>query len=248
MKPIPLLTDGTIAQLEKSLARLAKIKYAETGLPFVTLKYAQTLDGKIATPSGDSQWISGPSSLRLAHAMRACHDAVLVGVGTITRDNPRLTVRLVKGKDPLKVIVDSRLRIPLDSKILNRRAAQSTLIAATSISSKEKIIRIESTGARVCLAKSDGHGRVDLKDLLQWLGQEKIRSVLVEGGSKVIASLLRRRLVDHLLVAIAPKILGEGLRSVESAGEIAATNSVLIPTVRYFLSGEDIILQAFVSK
>ena len=171
MKRIPLLTDRTIARLEKSLVRLAQIKYEKTGMPFVTLKYAQTLDGKIATPSGDSQWISGSSSLRLAHAMRAHHDAVLVGVRTIIRDNPRLTVRLVEGKDPLKVIVDSQLRIPLNSKILKGRAARSTLVATTSASSKGEIRGIESTGARVCLAKSDGHGRVDLRGLLQWLGQ-----------------------------------------------------------------------------
>lgn len=248
MKRIPLLEDRTIAQLEKSLARLTQTKYAKTGLPFVTLKYAQTLDGKIATLSGDSQWISGPYSLQLAHAMRASHDAVLVGVGTIIRDNPSLTVRLVEGKDPLKVIVDSRLRTPLDSKILKPRAAQSTLIAVTSISSKVKIRKMESTGARVCLAKSDGHGRVDLQDLLDKLGREKIRSVLVEGGSKVIACFLKKRLADHLLVAIAPKILGKGLGSVEPAGGPTATNSVLFSSVRYFLAGEDVILQAFMNK
>jgi riboflavin biosynthesis pyrimidine reductase len=100
MKNVPGLRKEDVQHLEKSLARLVRSKYSRTSLPFVTLKYAQTLDGKIATKSGDSRWISGPSSLRLAHHLRSWHDAIMVGVDTILRDDPLLTVRLVKGKNP----------------------------------------------------------------------------------------------------------------------------------------------------
>src|SRR5947209_14424254 len=106
-------------------------------LPFVTVKYAQTLDGRMATATGDSQWISGPDSLRLAHQLRAEHDAILVGIGTVLADNPQLNVRLVSGRDPLRVIVDSRLRTPLTARVLAVEAARRTLIATTPMPDRE---------------------------------------------------------------------------------------------------------------
>jgi diaminohydroxyphosphoribosylaminopyrimidine deaminase/5-amino-6-(5-phosphoribosylamino)uracil reductase len=252
MKNIPILTDKIISELKKSLDQLACAKYRKTGLPFVTSKFAQTLDGKIATLSGDSRWISGPSSLRFAHQLRSWHDTILVGVGTIIRDNPQLTVRLFEGKNPKKIIVDSRLRTPVNSNILRGKAALSTIIATTSLFDKEKIKKYQSKGAEVLLIKKDRSNQVDLQNLLQELGQRNIYSVLVEGGSKIINSFLKKRsefgsigLTDHLVVMIAPKIVGSGITYVTLN---RFKHLFSFSHLKFFRSGDDVILQAFIKK
>jgi riboflavin-specific deaminase-like protein len=243
MKEIPLLTQKNVSEFEEYLRKLEEMKFRKTGLPLVTLKYAQTLDGKIATLTGDSKWISGSSSLRLAHRMRSCHDALLIGVDTIIRDNPRLTVRLVKGKNPLRVIADSHLRIPLDSRILRKRAAPSTIVATTSLADPRKIERIRTAGAEVWTVKKDRSGRVDLRGLLEELGRRNIRSLLVEGGSRIHASFLKKRLADHLVVAVAPKILGKGISCVRFATPPRFEKSISLSSCKLFQAGEDIIIQ-----
>jgi riboflavin-specific deaminase-like protein len=180
--------------------------------------------------------------------MRNISDAVLVGVDTIIRDNPRLTVRLKKGRNPKKIILDARLRTPLYSNVLRGKAALSTIIATTSLADQRKIKKIETTGAKVWSMKKDRTRQVDLKGLLQELGQRNFRSILVEGGSKIISSFLRYRLADHLVVVIAPQILGRGINSVSSSTVSGFKNLVLTPSPRYFLSGYDVILQAFLKK
>jgi riboflavin-specific deaminase-like protein len=248
MKDIPPLTEKDISRLARSLQRMAQAKHRKTGLPFVTLKFAQSLDGKIATLTGDSKWISGPSSLRFAHALRSFHDAVLVGVNTIIRDDPRLTVRLVKGKNPRTIIVDSRLRIPLGCNLLKARSAPSAIIATTSLSDQRKTNRIRSTGAEVWQIRNNRSDHVDLQHLLQKLGKTDIRSVLVEGGSKVLTSFLKRQLADYLLVVIAAKIVGKGTNSVELTSPQQLKGLISAPSVRYFRSGDDVILTACVDK
>jgi len=246
MKNIPFLTEKAILDLERSILKFARSKHAETGLPLVTLKFAQTLDGKIATLTGDSRWISGTSSLKFAHRMRGCHDAILVGVNTIIRDDPRLTVRLVKGKDPLKVVVDSRLRIPPSSNVLQTKAS-STIIATTSLSSRGKIKRLQTRGACVWLIRKDRSNRVDLKSLLQKLGEKDIRSVLVEGGSTIITSFLKKQLADQMVVVIAPKIVGKGINWMNSAFIPRGFKiSVSFFRLKFFRSDDDVILQTFI--
>src|SRR5215204_909315 len=134
---------------------------AVPALPWVTIKYAQSLDGRIATRSGESQWISGSDSLVYAHELRAQHDAILVGVGTVLRDNPRLTVRLVEGRDPLRVIADSALRTPLDAALLDE--PRSTLLAATAAAEADRRATLEARGARVIVLPAEEDGRVDLQ-------------------------------------------------------------------------------------
>jgi len=248
MKSIPVLTEKNIWKLEKSLGKLAEDKYLTTGLPFVTLKYAQTLDGKIATLTGDSRWISGWSSLGFAHRIRSLNDAILVGVNTIIRDNPRLTVRLAKGKNPRRIIVDSRLRTPLDSNVLQGRSALSTIIATTLLSDRERIKRIQSTGAEAWLIKKDRSNQVDLRHLLKELGQRNIRFLLVEGGSKIITSFLKKRLADRLVIIMAPKIVGRGMNCVASSGLHGSKKLVSFSSFRYFRSGDDVILEGFINK
>jgi riboflavin-specific deaminase-like protein len=188
-------------------------------LPFVTVKYAQTLDGRIATATGDSQWISGPDSLRLAHQLRAEHDAIMVGIGTALADDPQLNVRLAGGRDPLRVIVDSRLRIPLTARVLAGDAARHTLIATTELADRAARQEIERRGAQtVTLPTVAGSSRVDLARLLGELKARGIDSVLVEGGSLIITSLLAQKLVARLIVAIAPKLIGSGTDAVGDLG------------------------------
>ena len=244
MKSIPVLTEKDIKHLERSLAELIQAKFRKTGLPFVTIKYAQTLDGKIATATGDSRWISGPSSLRLAHHLRSWHDAVMVGVSTIIRDDPLLTVRLAKGRNPQKIILESRLRTPLASRILRGRSAQSTIFAATDLASRRRIERLRSAGAQVWVIKRDSSGRVDLRRLLDRLSQAGIRSVLVEGGSKVVSSFLDHGLADHLLVVVAPKLMGKGIVGVNIETPAAGSELLSHSSVRCFMADGDLILHA----
>lgn len=248
MKSIPFLTEKSTRLLTRSLKMIAGAKYRKTGLPSVTLKFAQSLDGKIATITGDSKWISGPSSLRFAHRLRSSHDAALVGVNTLIRDDPRLTVRLVKGRNPRRIIVDSRLRIPLGCHLLRGKSASSTIVATTSHSSKQKARRIQSTGAEVWHVRKDRSNRVDLQHLLQRLGQANISSVLVEGGSELLSSFLRRRLADYLVVVIAAKIVGKGINSVGLPASRRPKSLISLSSLRYFRSGDDIILTARVDK
>jgi diaminohydroxyphosphoribosylaminopyrimidine deaminase/5-amino-6-(5-phosphoribosylamino)uracil reductase len=211
-------------------------------LPFVTVKYAQTLDGRIATATGDSQWISGPDSLRLAHQLRAEHDAVLVGIGTVLSDDPRLNVRLANGRDPLRVIVDSRLRIPATARVLAGDAARHTLIATTELADRNRLQEIQRRGAQiVTLPTFTDSSRVDLALLLAELKGRGIRSVLVEGGSLIITSLLAQRLVDRLIVAIAPRLIGSGTDAIGDLGIRRLADALTFSTFATTRLGDDLI-------
>jgi riboflavin-specific deaminase-like protein len=183
-------------------------KQSPIARPVVTLSYAQTLDGRLATSTGSSQWISAPESLRFSHELRAKHDAIMVGVGTVCMDDPRLTVRLVAGQDPLRVVVDSTLRTPLIAAVLTEEAAPGTVLAVTDRAPAAKRDKVRALGATVLCLPTDAGGRVDLIALLAALHQLDVGSVLVEGGAQMITALLQARLVDRLVVCVAAKILG----------------------------------------
>ena len=179
--------------------------------PFVTLSYAQTLDGRLATSTGSSQWISAPESLRFGHELRAKHDAIMVGVGTDCKDDPRLTVRLAEGRNPLRIVVDSVLRTPLTAAVLTKGAAPGTVLTVTDRAPAAKRDEVRALGATVLCLPTNTGGRVDLVALLAALDDRGVGSVLVEGGAGLITALLRARLVDRLVVCVAPKILGAGI-------------------------------------
>lgn len=188
--------------------------FMETGLPFVTLKFAQTLDGRIATAQGRSQWISSPASLKLVHRLRARHDAILVGIGTVLHDDPELTVRLVRGRNPLRVVVDSHLKIPETSKLVATASATPTFIATTRHPDHDRARLLASRGVNILSIDADPNGRVDLRKLLKRLAKENISSVMVEGGSQIITSFLSQHLAQRIVAVIAPKILGQGTQTV----------------------------------
>ncbi len=192
------------------------LKYINTGLPFVILKWASTLDGKIATLDGDSKWISNEESRKLAHKLRSQVDAVLVGVNTVIEDDPELNTRSVKGKNPIKIILDTKGRIPLDSKIISNAGLQRTILA-TVCADKEKFA---SLNLEVWKLREDRNGQVALLELLKRAGGNKITSILVEGGQKVLTSFINLKLADKIYCFVAPKIIGTGL---ESFGNLAVS-------------------------
>ena len=208
--------------------------------PRVTIHYAQTLDGRIATRTGQSQWISGEASLRLAHELRAAHQAVMVGVGTILADNPRLTVRLVEGPSPRRIVVDSTLRLPLDARVLTDGAAD-TIVATTPRAPEDRIMAVRCRGADVVVVPADAGGRVDLGQLLRRLAARGITALLIEGGRELITSALRARLVDRLIVCIAPKVIGAGVEAVGDLQIDRMSEALTFARVRVTTVGEDVI-------
>jgi diaminohydroxyphosphoribosylaminopyrimidine deaminase/5-amino-6-(5-phosphoribosylamino)uracil reductase len=216
--------------------------FMETGLPFITIKYAQTLDGRIATTKGQSQWISSGASMKYVHKLRAEHDAILVGIGTIKKDNPELTVRLIRGRNPLRIIVDSKLQINNQAKVLKNISKAKTIIATVKNSRDHKYKNIAATGAQIITVDADKQGKVDLKKLLKKLAARGISSVLIEGGSQIITSFLKEKLADRLVTIIAPKILGKGIEAVGDLN-ISKLNSAKFLSIRKIrICGEDIII------
>jgi riboflavin-specific deaminase-like protein len=211
--------------------------------PVVTLSYGQTLDGRLATSTGSSQWISAPESLRFSHELRVKHEAIMVGAGTVCKDDPSLTVRLVAGSDPLRVVVDSTLRTPLTSAVLMEEAAPGTVFAVTDRASAGKRAEIRALGATVLCLPTDTGGRVDLVALLAVLHERGIESVLVEGGAELITALLRDRLVDRLAVCVAPKIIGAGIEAVGDLGIRQLTRSLIVTDTLVTPHGVDLILE-----
>jgi diaminohydroxyphosphoribosylaminopyrimidine deaminase/5-amino-6-(5-phosphoribosylamino)uracil reductase len=210
--------------------------------PSVTVSYAQTLDGRVATATGESKWISCPDSLRFAHEMRAAHDAVLVGAGTVCNDDPRLTVRHVPGASPLRVVIDSTLRTPPEAAVLADGAASGTVLAVTDRAPAENRERVLSLGATVLELPSDLDGRVDLAALLGELVASGVGSAMVEGGATLITSFLRAGLVDRLAVCVAPKILGDGIEAIGDLGIRHLSRSLTLVDATVELYGVDLIL------
>ena len=185
------------------------IKYITTQCPFVILKSAISLDGKIATASGESQWITSEASRLKGHEIRAQVDAILVGIGTVLQDNPSLTVRLPERQkeDPIRVVVDSHGRTPLGAKVFNSDSSSGALIAITENAPSEKIEALKSIGADV-LAIEEKDGRVCLRALMRELASREITSVLIEGGGEINAAALQAGIVDKLMFFVAPKLIG----------------------------------------
>ena len=210
--------------------------------PYVVVKYAQSLDGRIATSVGDSRWISSEAERMMSHSMRAHCDAVMAGIRTVINDDPQLTVRLVSGSSPIRVILDSTLRMPTDAKVLTEEG--TTVVLTTERSEAQRRRELTRKGAEiVVLPQRDD--RVDLGEALHYLRKRGIESILVEGGARVITSLLASRgLADRLVVSIAPSVLGRGVEAVGDLGisDVASGLELEDPTVH--LVGRDVVLGA----
>jgi GTP cyclohydrolase II len=232
-KVIPILD-----QVRECL-RSAVAHHRRTGRPFVTLSYAQSLDGSIADRPGRPLALSGPQAMALTHGLRASHQAILVGIGTVLADNPRLNVRLAEGPDPQPVVVDSRLRFPPYANLL--KAGRSPLIAAKTGADAERRQALEAAGARVLMLPGQ-NGWVDLADLLQHLGSLSINSLMVEGGAQIITSFLASRLVDQVVLTIAPLLVG-GLRVVNHFGRSSRQRFPRLTHLSYQQLGDDLVLR-----
>ena len=185
------------------------VKFIETGVPFVTLKSALSLDGKIATSTGESQWITGPEARERVHRMRDQVDAILVGSGTVLEDNPRLTTRLKKGGgcNPARVILDAKAEIPIKARVFHHARQDRVIYVTTRRASTRRINRLHEAGAQVYLLP-EKNGRISLKKLVKLLGQSGVTSVLIEGGGGLNASTLRAGIVDKVVLFLAPLIIG----------------------------------------
>jgi diaminohydroxyphosphoribosylaminopyrimidine deaminase/5-amino-6-(5-phosphoribosylamino)uracil reductase len=213
--------------------------YMTSGRPFVTLKYAQSIDGKIAAASGDSQWISSERSRRMAHRLRATHDAIMVGIGTVLVDNPRLTVRMVKGRNPLRVILDSSLRVPLDAAVINDDG--NVLIASTARCDRDKYEALARRNREVIVLPADAENRVDMTALLDELGRRTISSVLVEGGKAIITTVIAERLVDRAVIVTAPFFLGQGVEAVGNLDIVKVDDALRPSSVRLRRIDQDVV-------
>ncbi|MBI5158488.1 bifunctional diaminohydroxyphosphoribosylaminopyrimidine deaminase/5-amino-6-(5-phosphoribosylamino)uracil reductase RibD [Candidatus Micrarchaeota archaeon] len=222
-------------------------KFVSTRLPFVTLKCAESLDGKTSCNSGDSKWITCEKSRAFARKLRAEHDAVLVGVETILKDDPQLTVRIKNKKNPTRVVLDSCLRVPLDAKVFEEG---KVVIATTPRHDSEKKKQLEEKGVNVVVCKENEDGKVDVRDLLKRLGELEVSSVLVEGGSEVNASFIQALAVDTFVFFIAPKLIGG--RNAKSAvggnGIDKMSEAKELEITRVKRMGSDLLVEAVAKK
>ena len=222
----------------------AFFKWVTTGIPWVVLKWAQSLDGTMATASGHSQWISGPEALKYAHALRAESDAVLVGRETVALDDSRLTVRLVKGRDPLRVVLDTTLSLPLDLKVFS--PPPSTLVFTLG-GDKGKMEALRERGVEVVVLEGEGR-RISLEAVLKELGKRGVTQLLVEGGGGIITSFLRKSLADEIRVIVAPILLGKGRSPVGDLGLERVDQGVKLEKVVYRRLGRDLLVTGRISK
>jgi diaminohydroxyphosphoribosylaminopyrimidine deaminase/5-amino-6-(5-phosphoribosylamino)uracil reductase len=221
-------------------------KYIRTGMPWVTLKAAVTLDGKLATATGDSRWVTGEEARAFVHQLRDTADVVLVGANTVIADDPLLTTRLPGGggRDPTRVVVDSRLRVPPNRKVFTLHSTAPTIVATLEKESSRRASRIVAHGARVYSVRARG-GRVDLRALLRRLAKEGHLHVLVEGGAEIFAALLRAKLVDEIILFIAPKVVGgSGVSWVGDLGVKEMARALEVGELSVERFGRDVMLRA----
>jgi len=224
-------------------------KYITTKRPFVIAKCASTLDGRTATRTGNSKWITGEAARAHVHQLRHAVDGIMVGIGTVRLDDPSLTAR-VPGKqtrDPVRIILDSRLDISEKARLFHLDSNTDTLIICGDSAPREKRRRMEKGNVRV-LATRQINGRIDLHHLMDRLGEMEITSLLIEGGSRVLASAFRERIVDKCAFYVAPKILGgdDGFPMLRGPGPEMMADCIHLDQLEYCQLGEDILIQGYV--
>ena len=222
--------------------------YITTGRPYVVMKYAMTLDGKIASHTGASKWITGETARAHVQSLRNRYSAIMAGIGTVLSDDPVLNCRLEGGHNPVRVILDSDLRIPADSKICRTAAEQDTIVVCAK-RNEDRIKELENLGIRVfCLPGEDG--RIDLRALVTRLGEEKLDSVLIEGGGKVHEAALRAGIVNHVCAYIAPKLMGgeAALTPIEGMGAPTPDMAAKLANLKITALNEDLLLEYDVTE
>jgi len=239
-----------IAEREAQALNESFTKFINTQEPFVALKIAQTLDGKIADKNARSKWITNEKSRRYVHQLRGEYDAVLVGAGTVHHDNPSLTVREVAGRNPVRVIVDGNFSVP-EKATMFRDGAARTIVYINSKRSKKyaaKRDRLEKNGIEIVEFPGSTTGAISLTKILRHLGSEGIASVLVEGGAATFSHLIEQGQVDKYYIFIAPKLIGQGLDAFGNVKSKSLRNAVALQNVSVTSFGEDTLLQGYPEK
>jgi diaminohydroxyphosphoribosylaminopyrimidine deaminase/5-amino-6-(5-phosphoribosylamino)uracil reductase len=234
--------SGLLSRLGEDLNR-DFFTWQRKGRPFIHIKIAQTLDGKIAAETGSEKNITDEAARKIVHRLRARYDAVLIGRGTALADNPELTVRLARGRNPFRIVLDSNLAVPLSAKLFSLPEKEKTLIVCAATADPEKIQKIRGAGARV-IALADGDGQaLPLPAVLAAIGQLGIRSVLVEGGEQIFSSFLREGLWDRLSVFVAPIILGGGTPAVSRLGRETLGQAIRLQNTVIKKTGNQILFE-----
>lgn len=218
------------------------IKYVETGMPYVIYKSAMTLDGNIATVTGQSRWITCEDSRKYVHKLRNVCDAVMVGVDTILADNPRLNVRHVRGRNPYRIIVDTRLRTPESVSVLSGPDVRKTIIATCETNPRVQK-RYELQGAKILVCE-EYDGRVMMKDLLAKLGKYGVQTILLEGGSRLASDMIQNGLIDECIFFYAPKIVGNGFSPFAITGIDTMDESIKMRITGVGMCGSDAVIRA----
>jgi len=232
-----------VAEKECRLLNRAFIKYMTRKLPFFTIKIAQSIDGRIATKTGHSKWITSAAARKQVHRLRHENDAVIVGVNTVRIDNPQLTVREVPGRTPYRIVLDSHLNIPENSHLLSDDHLDKTIIATIS-DDEDRLNSIEARGVRVWKVQATEENQISLSDLSTKMAQYGYISALVEGGAQVFTSFLREKLADHIDFFIAPKILGSGIEAIGDLNIGMVEQSLMLNNVQSKNIGSDFLIEA----
>jgi diaminohydroxyphosphoribosylaminopyrimidine deaminase/5-amino-6-(5-phosphoribosylamino)uracil reductase len=227
----------------------AFIKYVSTGRPFVITKCAATMDGRIATRTGDSRWVTGQKARQFVHRLRHAVDAVLVGIHTVQKDDPSLTTRLPdgRGKDAVRIILDTHLSISPDARLLQQSSNADTILVVGKAVSPHKVRAFEKTGTRVIRAELH-NGLIDLDELMDRLGALQLTSLLIEGGSRVLASAFKAGIVDKVFFFYAPKILGgdDGVPICSGPGPELMRQSIAVSDVSVHRFDDDILVEGYI--
>ena len=224
-------------------------KWIEHKKPFVVLKAAMTLDGKIATATGQSKWITNETSRAYGYKLRDIYDGIMVGINTVIEDNPMLTARVDGGKNPIRIVVDSSLKIDINANVVQDKSAK-TIIATTDKADKDKILKLQAQDVDVIVVDKDKNDKVDIEKLLDILGQQNICSILVEGGATLSGSFVAKKLVDKVYFFIAPKIIGgkEAKTPVAGTGILNLQEALALKDIQIEKLEEDILIIGRVDK
>jgi diaminohydroxyphosphoribosylaminopyrimidine deaminase / 5-amino-6-(5-phosphoribosylamino)uracil reductase len=230
-----------VREKEASVLIAPWVKHVTTGLPYVSLKLALSLDGRIATRTGESKWVTGPEARAIVHALRARHDAVAIGIGTALADDPRLTVRDAEGSSPVRVIFDTKLRLPAHARLVETAAEVPTWVVCSADAPAESEEALVTRGVEVLRAPSSAEGRLDAGAAFRMLAAKGIVTLMVEGGAELAGSILAGRLADELHAFVAPVLLGPRGRpgAVDWAGPDTPNDAPRIANPHWELCGSD---------
>lgn len=224
-------------------------KWIEHKKPFIVLKAAMTLDGKIATATGQSKWITNETSRAYGYKLRDIYDGIMVGINTVIEDNPMLTARVDGGKNPIRIVVDSSLKIDINANVVQDKSAK-TIVATTDKADKDKILKLQAQDVDVIVVDKDEKDKVDIEKLLDILGQQNICSILVEGGATLSGSFVAKKLVDKVYFFIAPKIIGgkEAKTPVAGTGILNLQEALTLKDIQIEKLEEDVLIIGRVDK